>query len=83
MTPHPSRHQERADYPPPDPTVFTDLWIPWRVTPLGVCSAAVHCTVNGLASGAPDQWESPTGTLAPGASVSHSQPHQPNSFRAR
>ena len=44
------------------------------MTPLCVCSAAVHCTVNGLASGAPDPSGSPTGTLAPGASVSHSAP---------
>jgi hypothetical protein len=76
------RRQERADDPAPAPTLSSDLWLPWRVTPLCVCSAAVHCTVNGLASGAPDQWGSPTGNLAPGASVSSSA-HQPNSFRAR
>ena len=68
------RRQERADDPAPAPTLSSDLWLPWRVTPLCVCSAAVHCTVNGLASGAPDPSGSPTGTLAPGASVSHSAP---------
>jgi hypothetical protein len=68
------RRQERADDPAPAPTLSSDLWLPWRVTPLCVCSAAVHCTVNGLASGAPDQLGSPTGTLAPGASVSNSAP---------
>jgi len=68
------RRQERADDPAPAPTLSSDLWLPWRATPLCVCSAAVHCTVNGLASGAPDPWGSPTGTLAPGASVSSSAP---------
>jgi len=68
------RRQERADDQAPAPTLSSDLWLPWRVTPLCVCSAAVHCTVNGLASGAPDPWGSPTGNLAPGASVSHSAP---------
>jgi len=68
------RRQERADDPAPAPTLSSDLWLPWRVTPLCVCSAAVHCTVNGLASGAPDPTGSPTGTLAPGASVSSSVP---------
>jgi len=68
------RPQERADDPAPAPSLSTDLWSPWRVTPLCVCSAAVHCTVNGFASGAPDPTGSPTGTLAPGASVSHSAP---------
>ena len=53
------RRQERADDPAPAPTLFTDLWLPWRVTPLCVCSTAVHCTVNGLASGAPDPTGSP------------------------
>jgi len=32
------RRQERADDPAPAPTLSSDLWLPWRVTPLCVCA---------------------------------------------
>jgi hypothetical protein len=64
--------QERTDDPAPAPTLSTDLWLPWRVTP----SPSI-APFTSSAPGAPDPTGSPTGTLAPGASVSSSAPTPP------
>ena len=73
------RIQERTDDPAPAPTFSSDLWLPWRVTPLCVCSSAVHCTAKGVL----DPSGSPTGTLVHGCQRQQLRPHQQNSFRAR